>query len=275
MTDKKNLSIWKLVERTDPSYTKAFTQNGGGTAINGTYTEMRATEIFGPKGIGWGVKVVEERFDKGAPIMQKAKDSAGNEVKQVIPDGSGGFVCEVNHTVRIILWFIQDGQRGEIEAYGCTPYITQNKYGLNTDGEAPKKSLTDAMKKALSGLGFSADIFLGLYDIGAYVDEAKAEFSAKNEISAMEDKQKIFDDLVDKLKRNADTIATSRTKTEVNSLLKRLLLEVNTNMRVFGQDDDKARMLNAMGKRLNDVAVRRVGELSQIKDKGVENGADS
>ena len=272
MSDKANLSIWKAVEKTDPSYTKAFTQNGGGTAINGTYTEMRATEIFGPKGIGWGVKVEEERFDKGAPIMQKAKDASGNEIKQVIPDGAGGVVCEVNHTVRITLWFIKDGQRGEIEAYGCTPYITQNKYGLNTDGEAPKKSLTDAMKKALSGLGFSADIFLGLYDIGAYVDEAKAEFSAKNEISAMEDKQKVFDEFVEKIKRNADTLATAVTKSEVNSILKRVLLEVNTNLRVFGQDQEKAGMLNAMAGRLNTVAANRLEELSRIKEKGARNG---
>jgi hypothetical protein len=265
VTDKNNLSIWKSVEKTDPTYTKAFTQNGGGTAINGTYTEMRATEIFGPKGIGWGVKVVEERFDKGAPIMQKVKDSAGVEVNQVIPDGSGGVVCEVNHTVRITLWFIQDGQRGEIEAYGCTPYITKNKYGLSTDGEAPKKSLTDAMKKALSGLGFSADIFLGMYDIGAYVDEARAEFSAKSEISAIEDKQKVFDEFMEKLKRNADTLAAAGTKTEVNSLLRTILLSITTNLRVFGGDQEKSGMLNAVSARMQNVADKRLAELVEMK----------
>lgn len=274
MSDKPNMNIWKSVEKTDPSYTKAFTQNGGGTAINGTYTEMRATEIFGPKGIGWGVKVIEERFDKGAPIFQKVKDSAGVEISQVIPDGAGGVVCEVNHTVRITLWFIQDGQRGEIEAYGCTPYITKNKYGLATDGEAPKKSLTDAMKKALSGLGFSADIFLGLYDIGAYVDETRAEFSAKNEISAIEDKQKVFDEFIDKLKKNADTLGTANTKTEVKSLLRTILLSISTNLRVFGADSEKAGMLNAYSARMNQVAEKRMADLTAMK-KGAGDGENS
>lgn len=269
-----NMSIWEKVQQTDPSHTKQFSNNGGGTSINGTSMEMRATEIFGPKGIGWGVKIVEERFDKGAPIMQKVKDASGKEINQVIPDGCGGVVCEVNHTVRILLWFLSGGERGEIEAYGCTPYITTNKYGLNTDGEAPKKSLTDAMKKALSGLGFSADIFLGLYDIGAYVDEAKAQFSAQNEIKAIEDKQKVFDDFMEKLKRNADTLATSATKTEVNSILKKLLLEIQTNMRVFGSDETKAGMLDAIVKRLDVVAKKRLDEIDQMK-KGAANGADA
>lgn len=269
-----NMSIWNKVQKTDPNHTKAFTNNGGGTAINGTSMEMKATELFGPKGIGWGVKVIEERFDKGAPVMQKGKDAAGNEVKQVIPDGNGGVICEINHTVRIILWFIQDGQKGEIESYGCTPYVTTNKYGLNTDGEAPKKSLTDAMKKALSGLGFSADIFLGLYDIAAYVNETAAEFSAQNEIKIIEDKQKIFDDFMDKLKRNADTLASSATKSEVNAILKKLLLEIDTNMRVFGADEHKSGVLNATGIRLSGLAKKRIEEISQMK-KGAENGADA
>ncbi|WP_434771820.1 hypothetical protein [Pseudomonas entomophila] len=46
---------------------------------------------------------------------------------------------------------------------------------MTTDGEAPKKSLTDAIKKALSMLSFSADVFLGLFDDNAYVQQRQEE----------------------------------------------------------------------------------------------------
>lgn len=266
-----NMKIWDSVKNTDPDYTKAFSQNGGGTSINGTYVEMRATEIFGPKGIGWGLNVIEERFDRGAPIMQQVKDAAGQQVQSVIPDGSGGVICELNHTVRIKLWYILDEVRGEIESYGCTPYLYKSKYGAVSDGEAPKKSLTDAMKKALSGLGFSADIFLGLYDIAAYVDEQKALSSARNEIQAAEDKQKVFDEFADKIKRNADTLATAGTKREVSAILKKILLEIETNKRVFGADPEKSGLLNAMASRLDGVAKRRNEELEKIKEQKKES----
>lgn len=68
-----NLDLWKRVFKTDERFTKAFTQNGGGTSINGTYMTMLATREFGPKGIGWGVDIVEERFDIGAPITRQVK----------------------------------------------------------------------------------------------------------------------------------------------------------------------------------------------------------
>jgi hypothetical protein len=39
---------------------------------------MRATEVFGMEGTGWGVDIKEERFDRGAPIMEPIRT---NEVK--------------------------------------------------------------------------------------------------------------------------------------------------------------------------------------------------
>ncbi|STU67116.1 putative exodeoxyribonuclease VIII [Klebsiella pneumoniae subsp. ozaenae] len=73
-----NLDLWKRVFKTDERFTKAFTQNGGGTSINGTYMTMLATREFGPKGIGWGVDIVEERFDIGAPITRQVKGKDNN-----------------------------------------------------------------------------------------------------------------------------------------------------------------------------------------------------
>ncbi|MBZ3665536.1 Rad52/Rad22 family DNA repair protein [Pseudomonas monteilii] len=159
-----NMRIWEQVQTTDTRYTKNAEVGGQKiTSLNGTAMVMKATEVFGPVGIGWGWKVIEERFDDGHEVF------AGEGDKRIC------LGREIGHTVKIQLWFMQDGQRGEVEQYGCTRYQYKTKYGMTTDGEAPKKSLTDAIKKALSMLGFSADVFLGMFDDQNYVLQLQAE----------------------------------------------------------------------------------------------------
>ncbi|EDH9456625.1 hypothetical protein CC458_20620, partial [Salmonella enterica subsp. enterica serovar Typhi] len=152
--ESDNLELWKDVFKTDERFTTAFSVNGGGTSINGTYMTMIATREFGPKGIGWGVDILEERFDNGAPITRTVKGTDGNNTWELIPDGVGGILTEKHHIIKIRLWYIRNGVRGEEISFGCTPYIYSSKHGLICDGEATKKSLTDATKKALSALGF-------------------------------------------------------------------------------------------------------------------------
>ncbi|MGJ3438639.1 hypothetical protein AAZU54_01420 [Pseudomonas sp. Je.1.5.c] len=159
-----NMRIWEQVQTTDTRFTKNAEVGGQKiTSLNGTAMVMKATEMFGPVGIGWGWKVLEERFDDGHEVF------AGEGDKRIC------LGREIGHTVKIQLWFMQDGQRGEVEQYGCTRYQYKTKYGMTTDGEAPKKSLTDAIKKALSMLGFSADVFLGMFDDVNYVQQLQAE----------------------------------------------------------------------------------------------------
>ncbi|EOG4240678.1 hypothetical protein ACLCBZ_004814, partial [Salmonella enterica subsp. enterica serovar Newport] len=151
--ERDNLELWKNVFKTDERFTTAFSVNGGGTSINGTYMTMIATREFGPKGIGWGVDILEERFDNGAPITRTVKGTDGNNTWELIPDGVGGVLTEKHHVIKIRLWYIRNSVRGEEISFGCTPYIYGSKYGPICDGEATKKSLTDATKKALSALG--------------------------------------------------------------------------------------------------------------------------
>ncbi|MFV7440785.1 hypothetical protein [Pseudomonas vlassakiae] len=173
-----NMSIWEKVQTTDTRFTKDAKVGGQQiTSLNGTAMVMKATELFGPVGIGWGWKIIEERFDDGHEIY------AGDGDKRAC------IGREIGHTVKICLWFMQDGQRGEIEQYGCTRYQYKTNYGMTTDGEAPKKSLTDAIKKALSMLGFSADVFLGMFDDVNYVQQLQAEQA----IEQAEDRQAEID----------------------------------------------------------------------------------
>lgn len=164
-----NMQIWDKVSTTDTRYTKAAEVGGQKiTSLNGTAMIMKATEVFGPVGIGFGWSIVEERFDEGSEMV------SGEGDKRLV------LGRELNHTIKIRFWFELDGKHGEIEQYGCTRYLYKSKYGTTTDGEAPKKSLTDAIKKSLSMLGFSADVFLGLFDDQNYVQSLIAEEAIEN-----------------------------------------------------------------------------------------------
>lgn len=139
--ESDNLELWKDVFKTDERFTTAFSVNGGGTSINGTYMTMIATREFGPKGIGWGVDILEERFDNGAPITRTVKGTDGNNTWELIPDAVGGILTEKHHIIKIRLWYIRNGVRGEEISFGCTPYIYSSKHGLIKRGELFKIDL--------------------------------------------------------------------------------------------------------------------------------------
>jgi len=150
MTSQSNMRVWEKVWQTDAAYTKGFSRGGGfkGTATNATWLARQATAQFGPCGIGWGFNVVDEQYRAGAGI-------------------------DIVHVVRLRLWYMLDGVRGEVEQFGQTQFVGTNKNGPYTDEEAPKKSITDAVSKCLSLLGFAADVYLGYWDDSKYVAEQK------------------------------------------------------------------------------------------------------
>lgn len=147
--DNQNLSIWNDVQETAPSGTKNGRVSGQNiTSINGTYMVKRATEQFGPIGKGWGYNILEDVLVDAGPLIHNGEE-----------------VCRgMLHTIKLELWYKQGEEQFSVVHYGHTPYIYRSKNGPLVDWEAPKKSLTDAIKKCLSMLGFSADIFLGMYD---------------------------------------------------------------------------------------------------------------
>ena len=264
-----NLELWKRVFKTDERFTKAFTQNGGGTSINGTYLTMLATREFGPKGIGWGVDILEERFDIGAPITRQVKGKDNNASWELVLDGNGNTVNEQHHVVTVRLWYILNGVRGEETAYGCTPYIYGSKYGITCDGEATKKSLTDATKKALSGLGFSGDIFMGLYDNLEYRQRNKAEFDLKNASETAEDAARLRQEFDDKLSRVANTLAHGVTVNEINGVFSPIAREIDVHIKAAQANGDAQheRYLSGRLRRLITIKDGRIKELNKAEEK--------
>lgn len=149
-----NTDLWNAVERTDPNHVKAITgKSYQGTSPKPHYLVKKATETFGPCGIGWGFNIVSERIEEGA----------------------GG---ERMHIAHVRVWYKWNGERGEVEHVGGTQFSGTRSSGKPfTDEDAPKKSVTDALVKALSMIGFAGDIFIGRYDDSKYVSELRAEFS--------------------------------------------------------------------------------------------------
>lgn len=156
--DNENLAIWLRNEPTDTAATKSFSRTGGfkGTAVNATYIVKRLTAEFGPVGHGWGVDVVAEDIFEGAPVRADNGTLLGNEKV---------------HRLRVRFWWLdpKSGQKCGFDQMGQTTFVGRNKNGWFTDEEAPKKSLTDALTKAASWLGFAGDIHLGLWDDNRYV----------------------------------------------------------------------------------------------------------
>ena len=140
-----NTKLWDSVEKTDPKFTKKVNQRGGFTAIGAQYQVRKATEAFGPFGIGWGVK--EETF-------QRYEDTG-----LVLYQGT--------------LWYKYGKDNGEVPIHSSIKYHANSR----VDDDFAKKVATDAMTKGLSKLGFNADVFMGLFDDNKYVKALKKEFT--------------------------------------------------------------------------------------------------
>lgn len=147
-----NLDLWNQCFTTDPSAVKPITgKQYQGNSPRPYWIIQRATEIFGPCGIGWGVSVKSERFERVSET-------------------------DTLHVAVVSVWYIKDGVRSEsIEQMGGTKaaYVTA-KGVLMVDEDAGKKSVTDGMVKCLSMIGLAGDIFSGRWDDSKYVAQAGA-----------------------------------------------------------------------------------------------------
>jgi len=159
--DKDNMRIWDAVSKTDPDHTKAIDFGRKFTAIDAHYQIMEATRMFGPIGEGWGY------------------NNAYSEVH--LQDGRILVYCDV------IVWWGEKGQwegnpvppthRSFGPIRGCAVLLGFDKNGKlkSPDTDAYKKASTDGLTKALSHVGFNADVFLGMFDDNKYVQELRSE----------------------------------------------------------------------------------------------------
>lgn len=172
-----NTQLWDAVCRTDPEHTKGFSRAGGfkGTAIKPYWLIRRATETFGPVGIGWGWEEIENQYVAGVwcskvRLWYKTPDQAAISEMKLLesPEKLNDYIKGKIQAPTVM---------GQVEQWGQTQMEGTNKHGAFVDEEAPKKAVTDAVTKCLSYLGFGGDVHMGLFDDSKYVEALKAENS--------------------------------------------------------------------------------------------------
>ena len=145
---RKNMVLWDKVKTTNTQYTK---HTGFGafkfTAVDPQYQLQEATKLWGPYGRQWGLK--ELRFST--------------------------FQVDEFTTMMLEAEFVYPG--------GTFPIAVDMRFKPGQD--ICKKLITSARSKALSFLGFSADVFMGKFDDTAYVNDLKVK---EGEFNAFEQK---------------------------------------------------------------------------------------
>ena len=187
MSDNK--ALWNRVCMTDPAAVRPITgKQYSGNSPKPYWIVERLTDEFGPCGIGWGFTVLSERMERMSET-------------------------DALHIALVRLWFVLGGQRGELEQIGQTKamYMTSSKK-LLIDEDAPKKSVTDALVKCASYLGFAGDIFSGRWDDSKYVAQAGAEWEARRTATPPLPEDEIVA-MLDGI-ANAKTVADAKSATE-------------------------------------------------------------
>lgn len=156
------MKLWNSVKTTDPRHVKKITgKTYQGDSPNPYHLIERATETFGPVGIGWGVTVKSQEF------MRMGEH-------------------DVLHHAVVSVWYVLDGKRSEsFDQMGGTKAAYMSSAGkLIVDEDAGKKSVTDGMVKSLSMIGLAGDIFSGQWADSKYVAQALEHYEDKERAEA-------------------------------------------------------------------------------------------
>lgn len=142
-----NLELWNSVQETNPADTKKVSFGRKFTAIDAYSQIKRATEMFGSYGAGWGIESITHTFVPNTNLVI----------------GNASFYYVVN----------EEDQSGKFPVTSSILYISEKG---KVDDEFAKKLETDMITKALSRLGFNADVFMGKFDDNRYVQSMETKF---------------------------------------------------------------------------------------------------
>jgi hypothetical protein len=146
----ENLKLWDDVKVIDPKYTKSVSVSGkqNFTDIDAYYLFERATDTFGAYGKGFGLKELSiDEVHLGDTILIKL---------------SGTFFYD----------------SGEFPVFNAMKLMYKTSKGYDkVDEDAYKKIITNTIGKALSYLGFAADVYMGKFEDANYLQELTQDFA--------------------------------------------------------------------------------------------------
>lgn len=148
---RENLKLWKSVDKTPPDMTKhvAFGKRKY-TTIDPQWQLRVATALWGPYGHRWGMRNLDCKM-----VEVHASDAQGKYLESSV-------------FLKADFFYPVDGEEVSFEIW--------NDDKFRSGDDTLKKLITNTRSKALSWLGFSADVFLGKFDDTAYVDSLKKKF---------------------------------------------------------------------------------------------------
>lgn len=142
--------LWGRVCKTNPAMAKEA--NNGRfkfTTVDPQYQLECATKIFGPYGDLWGMR---------------------NFVVTTLPTDPPSMMLQAD--------FFYPGLDGKEKSF---PVVVDMR--LKPGDDVCKKLITSARSKALSWLGFNADVFLGKFDDAAYVKDLRIRFDDEDKFT--------------------------------------------------------------------------------------------
>lgn len=202
----KNLELWNKVEKTNPKYTKKAKISGHEiTAISPQYQIMQVTEQFGVYGEKWGFRNITLSYD----LVEKCN--------LVVFKGTFFFPA------------------GEFEIINsCKLYMDRNC--TMVDDNFAKKIETDALTKAISKLGFNADIFMGKFDDVRYVQEMNEEFNPEIKAAKEAAEKKLIDETLKRIERNTTRLNACDNVDDLGKLYKSLTPIEQSEMKVLATE---------------------------------------
>ncbi len=224
-----NLALFMKGFKTDLQHVKP--DQNGRLSIKTQYRIMKATEIWGPIGVGWGYNVLREWIDTGAPIVMNG------EITQFF---------EQIHKLEIEFWYLHEGEKVSFTQYGDTRklYLARGGYFVHDD-EVEKKSLSDALGKAMSMTGICADVYLGTYDGDNLINKTEQFNLANRQLKQLEFDGQAADAAIAKAKTYTDKFSTAPSLAEI----KRLEKLATTALEAYPtpDDDSKRKKQKAIG----------------------------
>lgn len=191
------LKLWDSVKTTDPEYTKKVSFGRSFTSISPQYQIMKATEQFGPYGSGWGFESCDMDFSQQENL---------------------GLVM-----VKAVFFYIIDDKRSTFPVNNSWPVKQSTKPDAKIDPDFIKKAETNTMSKALSKLGFSADIFMGEFDNPDYVQAISNEFALEKAEDKLEEKEKQQEEYEEWVNSSLEIIGGCQSMNELSKLYKGLV----------------------------------------------------
>jgi hypothetical protein len=165
METKHLETIWNKVEITDPIYIKKVTFGRNYHAIDAMSRRKKATEILGVYGKDWKLKDLDFQY-----------------------------IRDQDKIVMVVLNAVFQSTSFDIEFPISTDINFREGKDQKIISDIHKKLITDATTKALSFLGFNADVYMGKFE-----DDKYSSYAEQHIEQADPERQKIIDKIWNKL----------------------------------------------------------------------------